>query len=108
MPGAISVSPMWRERWRKGSSPEMKILLALFLTGPLLAQSAEQTEFFEKKIRPIFATKCAACHGGEKPRAGIDFSSSAVVNEVVVEGDAAGSRLYQAVSYSGPVKMPPQ
>ncbi len=91
----------------------MKILLALFLTGPLFAQvtltqSAEQTEFFEKKIRPIFATKCAGCHGGEKPRGGIDFTSAAVRDEVLVKGDAAGSRLYQAVGYAGAIKMPPQ
>ena len=39
---------------------------------PLQAQiTAEQTEFFEKKIRPVLAEKCYGCHGPEsKPPAG--------------------------------------
>ena len=85
----------------------MKPVVALFLAGPLLAQSAEQLEFFEKKIRPIFAANCYACHGPKTQTAGLNFSSPAGFAQVIVKGDAAQSRLYQAVSYSEKVKMPP-
>jgi hypothetical protein len=71
------------------------------LTAPLLAQSAADLEIFEKKIRPIFAAKCYACHAGKTPMAGIDFSSSAGF-EAVIDG-----RLVQAVGYEAKIKMPP-
>ncbi len=86
----------------------MKTLLALFLVWPLLAQSAEQLEFFEKKIRPVFATKCYACHGPKTQTAGVNLSSPAGMTQVVEKGDSAQSRLYRAISYSERIKMPPQ
>ena len=82
-------------------------VLALFLTRPLLAQSSDQLEFFEKKIRPILATKCYSCHGPKQQMAGLNFSSAAGFEQVIVKGDSAQSRLYQAVSYSEKIKMPP-
>jgi hypothetical protein len=75
--------------------------LLLLLAAPLLAQSAADLEFFEKKIRPIFAAKCYACHAGKTPMAGIDFSSSAGFEAVI------GGRLMQAVGYESKIKMPP-
>jgi cytochrome c553 len=85
----------------------MKSILALFLSVPLLAQSAEQLEFFEKKVRPIFAANCYSCHGPKTQMAGLNFSSAAGFEQVVVKGDSAQSRLYQAVSYTEKIKMPP-
>ena len=85
----------------------MNILLALFLTVPLLAQSAEQLEFFEKKVRPIFVANCYSCHGPKTQMAGLNFSSAAGFEQVIVKGDSAQSRLYRAVSYSEKIKMPP-
>jgi hypothetical protein len=85
----------------------MRSLLALVLAAPLLAQSPEQLEFFEKKVRPLLATKCYACHAGAKPMAGINLSAGDGLSQVVVKNDAGQSRLFQAVSYSGTIKMPP-
>ena len=86
----------------------MKIPLGLlFLAATLTAQTAEGPEFFEKKIRPILATRCYACHAGAKPMAGVNLSSGEGLAAVVTGGDAAGSRLFQAVGYSGAIKMPP-
>ena len=86
----------------------MKIPLGLlFLAATLAAQVAEGPEFFEKKIRPILATRCYACHAGAKPMAGVNLSSGEGLAAVVTGGDAAGSRLFQAVGYSGAIKMPP-
>ena len=56
---------------------------------PLLAQSAEQLEFFEKKIRPIFATKCYALSRRRKTQmAGINLS----VGEGFAQGGREGRR----------------
>jgi mono/diheme cytochrome c family protein len=49
-------------------------ILSFFLTWPLSIARGEdappaadappeQAEFFEKKVRPLFLTRCAACHG---------------------------------------------
>ena len=82
-------------------SPAQILPLLLLLAAPLFGQSAADLEFFEKKVRPIFAAKCYACHTGKTPMAGIDFSTSAGFASVV------GSRLMQAVGYEAKIKMPP-
>jgi uncharacterized protein DUF1553/uncharacterized protein DUF1549 len=82
--------PWWGRRFR--------LPVFLLLGAPLFAQS---DEFFEKKIRPIFATKCYACHAGKTPMAGLDFSSPAGFESVI------GGRLMQAVGYEAKIKMPP-
>src|SRR5260370_40007634 len=105
--GAIYVSVMGPERWRRESSPDMKTLLALFLVWPLLAQSAEQLEFFEKKIRPVFATKCYACHGPKTQTAGVNLSPPHGMTQGVDKRHAAQSRLYRAISHSERIKLPP-
>ena len=37
-------------------------LLAVLLFQPLAAGSADKSEYFEKKIRPLLAEHCYACH----------------------------------------------
>src|SRR5258708_30690369 len=85
----------------------MGILVGLLGAGSLLAQSTEQVEFFEKKVRQIFATKCYGCHGPKTQMGGLNLSMSAEFAKVVSPGDVEHSRLYQAVSYSEKIKMPP-
>jgi len=54
---------------------------------------------FETVVGPVFAQRCAACHGGGSPIAGLDLSSYAgalqgsVNGPVILPGDAAASRL---------------
>ncbi|MGI8988568.1 MAG: PSD1 and planctomycete cytochrome C domain-containing protein [Bryobacteraceae bacterium] len=87
----------------------MRFLLACLLTAPSLAQTADN-EFFEKQVRPIFVSKCIACHGAKMQMAGLNFSSSegfAHSSDAVVKGDPAQSRLYRAVGYDDTIKMPP-
>jgi hypothetical protein len=91
----------------------MKILFALLAAVPLLAQSAEQLEFFEKNIRPVFVTKCSQCHGAKMQMSGLSLTSAAGFTKgsdrgpVVVERDAAQSPLFKAISYNDKIKMPP-
>ena len=75
--------------------------MVLIAAAPLCAQSADPGEFFEKKVRPILAAKCYACHTGKSPMAGLDLSSPAGIAGV------AQGRMFQAISYTGKIKMPP-
>jgi cytochrome c553 len=80
--------------------------------GRAVAQSAE-AEFFEKKIRPLFATHCAKCHNATAQVAELDLTSA----EGFAKGGASGplinqekpeeSRLLKAVGYQEKLKMPP-
>ncbi|HTM49982.1 MAG TPA: PSD1 and planctomycete cytochrome C domain-containing protein [Bryobacteraceae bacterium] len=81
--------------------------MALLAAVPLLAQSAEKLEFFEKKVRPLFAAKCYECHGAKVQMSGLNLSNPADFPKVVVPGDVEHSRLFQAVLYTEKIKMPP-
>lgn len=68
-------------------------------------------DFFENKVRPIFANNCYACHtdlasGGLRldARAALDHSSGR--GQFVVPGDPDKSLLIQAVRQTGELKMP--
>jgi hypothetical protein len=73
----------------------------------------EQTEFFEKKIRPLLAAKCQKCHSADAQVAGLDMSSA----EGFLRGGESGalinkdkpeeSRLLQVINYEANPKMPP-
>src|SRR5882724_4495355 len=89
----------------------------LLFTGWVSAQSPSQIEFFEKKIRPVLATNCAACHNAKATTAGLDLSTTEGIRYAVQYGGEAGklislekpeeSLLIQAVEYAGRLKMPP-
>ncbi len=76
------------------------------LTLPLLAQDAG-LEHFEKKVRPVLAQHCYACHSGNVKMGGLDLQTGVNVSSFVVRGDPQQSRLYSAVTYGEKVKMPP-
>src|SRR3954451_25390111 len=97
---------MLRARSRRGFWPEMRIVLFVAVVAPLLAENPD-SEFFEKNVRPIFASKCQGCHGAKMQAAGLNLSSPAGLEKVVVKGDATQSRMYRALSYTGAIKMPP-
>src|SRR5947208_1300771 len=83
----------------------------------LAGQTAGQVDFFEKRIRPILADKCAACHNAKATVAGLDLSTTDGIRYAVQYGGEAGklisldkpdeSLLMQAVEYQGRLKMPP-
>jgi len=60
---------------------------------------------FDRDIQPVFTKHCASCHGGEKPKAGFDFSEGKAFqtvrkNKLVVlsdafRGDGSISKPYQ-------------
>jgi mono/diheme cytochrome c family protein len=87
------------------------VLLAVVVR--LEAASQQQVEFFESRIRPIFATNCQPCHGPKLRMAGLDLLNAAGFRKGPDDGplfdpaDLDNSRLLKALSYQERVKMPP-
>lgn len=77
--------------------------------------SAEQLEFFETQIRPLFAEHCYSCHStkSEKLQAGllVDSRNGLLTGgdsgTAIVPGDPDSSLLVEAVRYEG-YEMPPR
>ena len=93
------------------------ILLFTALAVPAAESTSEQTEFFEKKVRPILAERCYKCHStrSEKLKGGLLLDSS----ESVLKGGEDGpvvtldapekSKLIEAIQYQNPeLQMPPK
>jgi mono/diheme cytochrome c family protein len=83
------------------------------ITSTPLVKGAAQQEFFEKKIRPIFATSCQRCHNSKAKVAGLDLTTA----EGFLRGGDSGpvvnkekpdeSRLLKVIAYDSEMKMPP-
>ena len=74
----------------------------------------EQAEFFEKKIRPVFANNCFNCHGPEKQEGNLRLDKHAFVMKggdtgpAVVPGDTEKSEIVGAIGYDPTgYQMPP-
>ncbi len=100
----------------------MRLLLAaLAVALPLRAEeskpTAEQLDFFEKKIRPVLADKCYKCHSEktEKVKGGLVLDTREGIRRggdsgaAVVPGDLKESILIEAVRYHNKdFAMPPE
>ncbi len=80
------------------------------------ANDTEDTEFFEKRIRPILVEKCYACHGVrlKNPMGGLRLDSNDAIMKggdsgpAVLPGNPEKSLLIKAISYNDlQLKMPP-
>src|SRR5205807_1932264 len=103
------------------STDTMKLLalfvgLLLFIrTSAALAgpPTPSDAEFFEKRVRPVLAENCFACHGPQKQKGGLRLDSAQALRQggdsgpVVVPGDQDKSLLLRAVRHAGDLKMPP-
>lgn len=76
--------------------------------------SAEDLEFFEKKIRPILVDHCFDCHGPDSEIAGglsvasrVDLLRGGDSGAAISPGDSMGSLLIEALRYGDRVQMPP-
>ncbi len=87
------------------------------LSLPVIAQAAitqEQTEFFEKKIRPVLAEQCYKCHGPEKQKGDVRLDSRAAMLKQADDGPIATpgkpdeSAFIKSIRHSGDSKMPPK
>lgn len=77
------------------------------------AQSADPTEFFEKKIRPVFVKSCQGCHNAKMKSSGLDLSSAegftngGASGQLVAKDQPETSRLLHVIGYEESLKMPP-
>ena len=75
---------------------------------------ADPLEQFEKRVRPLLATRCLSCHAGPDAEAGLRLDSRAGVlaggdtGPAVVPGDPQASRLVRAIRYVDAPRMPPE
>src|SRR5215204_6278160 len=94
------------------------LAFAAYASGRMNAQSAQSVgdEFFEKKIRPILANNCYACHSSKlkTPMGGLVLDSKAGLlkggdsGPAIVPGKPTESLLLRALSYNDlNLKMPP-
>src|SRR4051812_36800292 len=76
-----------------------------------------QTQFFETKIRPIFAENCYSCHSPSKGKikGGLEldwkggWEKGGESGRAILPGDPDASLLIKAVRYNDPdLKMPPK
>ena len=70
-------------------------------------------EFFEKRVRPLFASKCYACHGEKVQMGGLELSSAAGLAHAFESGSRSPRATPRRAActerylYSEAVKMPP-
>ena len=95
--------------------PVGKFAAAALLTAALLcpALHAQNDEFFETRIRPLFANKCYACHTDERMGGlQLDTAEHALKGgksgPVIIPGDPEKSLMIKALHYTDArLKMPP-
>ena len=84
--------------------------------APAWASPGNETEFFEKKIRPVLAEKCFLCHSSQSktPMGGLRLDSVEKIlkggdsGPAIVPGNPPQSLLIKAISYSDfKLRMPP-
>lgn len=103
---------------KPGASLGFALAILLVLSARPTARAAEPTDaavdFFEKEVRPLFAERCAGCHGGARPKAGLTLTSRAELLQGGDNGPAAipgkpdESLLIKAVRYQDELRMPPK
>src|SRR5215204_1263600 len=85
--------------------------------SPTPQLTKQQSDFFESKIRPIFASACYKCHSVEEKKAKgklvLDsregWQKGGENGPPIVAGDPSKSLLIKAVSYTDPdLQMPPE
>jgi hypothetical protein len=74
--------------------------------------SADDQEFFEKRVRPLLVKRCFECHGGTKAGGGLSLQSATAWRKggdsgpAIVPGKPDESLLVEAIRYES-LEMPP-
>ena len=76
-------------------------------------QELDGSDFFERRIRPLFVQHCVKCHGSKKQESGLRLDSRVSILKGGDSGSAVSldepnnSLLLRVVRHTGDVKMPP-
>ena len=101
----------------RAMAPGVCVLMALGVCISARGQSAEDVEFFEKKIRPVLVGQCFKCHSSEakKLKGGLRVDSRELMfkggetGPAVVEGRPNQSLLIKAIRWTDKdLQMPPK
>jgi hypothetical protein len=91
------------------------VMLALTAKAHADALTPEQSEFFEKQVRPILVERCYSCHSANTAQSGLRLDSRAALlaggarGPAAVPGQPDKSLLLTALAYSdAKLQMPPQ
>lgn len=90
-----------------------RLLFGLAICLPIVAQTPEQTEFFEKRVRPVLAAKCSQCHNAKTTMGAVDLTSGEAFHKAAEEAalisleNPEDSRLLRLLGWEDKVKMPP-
>jgi hypothetical protein len=92
--------------------------VATLFAGAITAEAgptAEQLEFFERRVRPILIDTCGNCHSGKKQKANLRLDSREFMlkggdsGPAIVPGAPERSLLIKAINYNDDlVRMPPK
>src|SRR5258705_7971437 len=96
----------------------ISVAFALIAVGPVSVSVADELrpdpksiEFFEKRIRPLLAARCASCHGPSQQSSSLRLDSREAIlrggnrGPAIIPGDAKISLLSRAIRHEG-LKMP--
>ena len=87
--------------------------LATFLVLPPRSAAAQDTEFFEKKIRPVLVEYCFECHSGDEHESQLRVDSLAALlvggerGPAIVPGKPNEGTFLPAVRHDDTLQMPP-
>jgi hypothetical protein len=89
----------------------MRLACLILAAGSLFAQSAADTEFFDKQVRPLLRANCNGCHSVNSLNGGLALDSLEALRKGGNRGPAAtpgdnNSLILQAVRHEGALKMP--
>ena len=101
---------MWRRHCKSWKAPSRSFnsvrTTVLLLCCGVLLQGAEKVDF-ARDVQPILHTRCAGCHGGDKPQGGLSvLTRTALLKRAVIPGASAKSPLIARVTDAGSGRMP--
>jgi hypothetical protein len=87
----------------------MRRLLILSIIGLAPAHAAAD---FDRDVRPILSDNCFSCHGPDSTKRMANLrldtlDGGAFANSIIVPGDSSASHLYQRISATDGMRMPP-
>src|SRR5687767_7495665 len=100
--------PIPRLMWRRlcKNSKVLSRSFNLLLSCGMLLHGAGKVDF-ARDVQPILHTRCAGCHGGDKPQGGLSvLTRTALLKKAVIPGSSANSLLIARVTEAGPGRMP--